>query len=77
MYKVLQIISKSRFPLNSNSIANKTDLWQGNVIGILHRLLNMGVVCEVTGVKRGRMYIITNKGTSALEMIEELLSSSS
>ena len=77
MYKVLQIINKSRFPLNSNSIAHKTDLWQGNVIGILNRLSNLGVVSEVAGVKRGRMYIVTNKGISALEMMEELLSSSS
>jgi len=76
MHKVLQIISKSRIPLNSNSIARKTDLWQGNVIGILHRLLDIEAVSEVTGEKRGRMYIVTDKGRSALEIIDELQSSS-
>ena len=76
MQRVLLIISDSEFPLSSKMIAEKIGLWQSNVIRILDELSKMGAINEVTNVKRGRMYVLTEEGKSAIKIIEKLRSSS-
>ena len=76
MQRVLIVIADSEFPLSSKIIAEKIGLWQSNVIRILDELSKMGAIHEVTDVKRGRMYVVTDKGKSAIKMIEKLRPSS-
>ena len=76
MREVLQILVDTKIPLDSKTILNeykrKHEFWmqQTNVIRILNSLSDLHAIQEVAGVKRGRMYIIAEKGKEALSALQ-------
>ena len=70
--KILLLIAESEIPLSSSIISQKVNIKQTNIIRILNKLEETGLIEEVTGKKRSRMYIITDKGQRILKMGKNL-----
>lgn len=69
--RVLGIIAESKVALDSKELSNVSGITQSNVIRILNELEKEKAIREVARVKRGKMYVITDKGQKALLLLRK------
>ena len=66
---ILLTIFESNIPISSSEIAEKTGLNISTVIRALNELNNMESIKEVTDIKRGKMYKLTDLGKETLMLL--------